>query len=153
MNIWRGLKTIISRAGTALNAVGLSPRFAWTLQLQFWRSNASPKRDSRGTTAFRLQRNPRLELDRPESINPPRRSRAFVQRKKAFPFNLLPNPRKKITLPNNSERAKLQHKLFQANSVCFVFHDRFEVIPREAGTRGAGAWQYGYEVLSDRSFQ
>src|SRR5437879_9173355 len=74
--IWRGVKTSISRAGTDLNAVGLSPRFAWTLQLQFWRSTAPPKRDSRSTTVFQLHRNPRLELERPENINPPGRSRS-----------------------------------------------------------------------------
>src|SRR6266581_6919845 len=49
---------------------------------RFWRSNAPPKRDSRGTTAFQLQRNPRLELDRPENINPPgARARLSNERK------------------------------------------------------------------------
>src|SRR5256885_17066838 len=79
--IWRGVKTSISRAGTALNAVGLSPRFAWTLQLQLWRSTAPPKRDSRSTTVFQLHRNPRLELELPANINPTGRSRAFAHKK------------------------------------------------------------------------
>src|SRR2546423_65658 len=105
MNIWRGLKTSISRAGTALNAVGLSPRFAWTLQLQFWRSTAPPKRDSRSTTVFQLHRNPRLELERPENINPPGRSRAFGQKKEKRSRSTFRQPtQKKITLPNKSER-------------------------------------------------
>src|SRR5438132_14320894 len=69
MNVWHGLKTSISRAGTAVNAVGLSPRFEWTLQLRFWRSTAPHKGDSRSTTVFQLQRSPRLGLKQPENSN------------------------------------------------------------------------------------
>src|SRR5438128_5245264 len=69
MNVWHGLKTSISRAGTAVNAVGLSPRFVWTLQLRFWRSTAPHMGDSRSTTVFQLQRSPRLGLKQPENSN------------------------------------------------------------------------------------
>jgi|ERR1700730_4962946 len=112
MNVWCGLKTTISRAGTALNAVGLSPQFAWTLQLRFWRSTALPKRDLRGTIVFQPRPPLRIRLTQLVRINPMRQSTAALRRlctkeKPApthlFPSNATKNPRLKArTIPDPS---------------------------------------------------
>jgi hypothetical protein len=86
------LKTTTSRAGTALNAVGLSPQFAWTLQLRFWRSTAPPKMDLTGMLVLPPSPSPSPRLGLKQRVrtnpfgNPPCTPESLPKARNALPF-------------------------------------------------------------------